>query len=59
MILALLAAIVGLCYAALFTYFAWPDLRILVRRLAVAVGFGLYTVMVLCMAAVILLGVFG
>jgi len=33
MILAILAAIVvGLCYVALFTYFAWPDLRGLVGR---------------------------
>jgi hypothetical protein len=69
----ILAAIAfGLCYVALFTillagslyvagflYFAWEDLRILVRRVSVAVGFGLYTLMILCMAVVILLGVFG
>ncbi len=59
MILAVLAAIVVLCYVALFAYFAWPDLRILARRLAIAVGFSIYTVMILCMAVVILLGVFG
>ena len=53
---------VGLCVilcVPLFVLFAWEDLKPLFRRLAVWVGFSIYTVMVVLMAVVILLGVFG